>query len=111
MTRLMLQHGLSVMVLVTIVGLSSQGFSEERGHEFRVRDATTAIKIARAALEQEFGKETLKRLRNFEATLEGDRWMVVGNPYVRGEIPHHGGSFDLVIAVKGGCVLDIRVEM
>ncbi len=111
MIRVILQYCILAALLVTIVSLATQGFSEERRHEFQVRDATTAIKIAKAAFEQEFGNAALKRLKYFEASMEGDHWMAYGHPYGRLEMPHHGGSFDFVIAVKGGCVLDIRAEM
>lgn len=111
MIRLISQLGIFAALIVTILGFAGQGFSDEHHYEFQVREATTAINIAKAAFEQEFGKAELNKLKYFEASRERDHWLVLGHPYRRGEMPSHGGSFDFTIAVKGGCVLNIWVEM
>jgi hypothetical protein len=49
-----------------------KGFCESRSDGFQVRDAATAIKIAKAAFEQEFGRSEFKKLKYFEASLEDD---------------------------------------
>jgi hypothetical protein len=102
---------LLVSVLAAMLVCPSRGSCDDRHYEFRVRDAATAIKIAKVAFEQEFGAVELGKLKYFEASLQGDRWIVVGHPYKRGDMPSHGGSFDFAIAAKGGCVLDMRAEM
>jgi hypothetical protein len=110
MFRLISRYGVLTIAIAAML-VSSRACAEDQHHEFEVRNATTAIMIAKAALEQEFGEAALSRLKHFEAFLKGDHWVVSGHPYGPGKIPPHGGSFDLVIAVKRGCVLDISVEM
>ncbi len=97
--------------LVILLTLSCAAFSEDKGHGFRVTKSDTAIAIAKAVIEQDFGKQQLKRYKWFEATVVGDTWKVYGHPYKRGEIPHHGGTVDVDIAVEGGTVLNILFEM
>jgi hypothetical protein len=104
--------GQVVLFTIVIVAVTlPRSFAEDRPGEFRVRNATTAIKIAKVVLEQEFGKEELKRMKYFEASLSGDHWEVHAHPYKRGQMPPYGGTWDFVIAVKGGCVLQSSVEM
>ena len=101
---------MSLLTLAVVIVASPCAFAQERPGEFRVRNAATAIKIAKVAFEQEFGKEELGELRCFEASLKGDHWEVTGTHHKCRETSH-GGAFEFVIAVKGGCVLQIIAEM
>jgi len=109
--KLMLHRCTVVLIIAAVLGVNARGFCENRNDGFQVRDAATAIKIAKAAFEQDFGKAELKKLKYFEASLEGDRWTVRAHPYKAGRMPSHGGSFDFTIAAKGGCILSIIAEM
>ncbi|HLX83713.1 MAG TPA: NTF2 fold immunity protein [Terriglobales bacterium] len=111
MFRLIVRQIVFLTIVIMAVALP-RSFAEDKPGEFRIRNATTAIKIAKVALEQEFGKEELKRMKYFEASLSGDNWEVHAHPYKRGQMPpSYGGTWDFVIAVKGGCVVQISIEM
>ncbi len=84
-----------------MIGTPDRVICDDSRGEFHVRDAATAIKIAKIALEQEFGSGEMKKMRYFEASLDGDRWIVLAHPYKRGGKRTHGGSIDFVVGVKG----------
>jgi hypothetical protein len=74
--------------------------AENQSPTFQVKDAATAIQIAKGAFSSEFGKAELKKLKYFEASLSGDHWKVVGYAHKKHmAIPPHGGAFDFVISV------------
>ena len=107
--------GVLSTLIVLFVLETSPALGQSAPSEFRLKDAVTTIKIAKAALEQEFGNAEVRRLKSFEANLVGDKWIVYGHPYKRLKPnqapPYHGGSYDVEIAVDRATILAIRAEM
>ena len=59
--------------------------------------------------------EEVSKLKSFEATLEGEKWIVYAHHNKQLKLnqipPSNGGSFDVEVAVDQGSILAVRVEM
>jgi len=110
-----LQRMFVVWLAIAFVLTTGNALCQSARSRFQVKDAAIAIKIAKAALEQEFGQKEVSKLKSLEATLEGEKWIVYAHHYKQLKLnqipPSNGGSFDVEVAVDQGSILAVRVEM
>jgi hypothetical protein len=78
---------------------------------FVVRDATTAVLLAEAVIQQEYGKDELKRLSPLTATKKSEKWVVRGDIDQSHPRKTRGGIVEVEIAVERGTILKIRYEI
>jgi hypothetical protein len=78
---------------------------------FVVRDAKTAVRLAEAVIEQEYGKQELNKLIPLVATKSGDRWIVRGVRDKHTPKRTRGGIAVVEIALESGCILAVHYQI
>jgi len=73
-----------------------------------VPNEETAIRIAKGALSAKFGEKAMRFQEPYHARLEGNTWIVIGDPHLPSG--SNGGGVRVDISKKSGAVLAIGSE-